>query len=77
MADTLTDLQTRRALVLSAYTKALEAQQYSVSGSSGGGRTVVRPDITKLGDELRAIDRQIASLSRGGVRIRQAVPRDH
>lgn len=72
---TLADAQTKLQNAMAAYDAALQAQQYSVTGAlRGGGRTVVRGDIDKLGAEVERWRRIVAQLTRGGMRVRRGVP---
>jgi hypothetical protein len=58
--ETLAALQTRRAQVYEAYSKALTAQEHQI-GSGGSSRRLVRVDFQALADELKALDKLIAA----------------
>jgi uncharacterized protein (UPF0216 family) len=57
-----------------AYNKALKAQEYSVTGPTGGARHVRRPDLDVLAKEVQRWEQRIVSLQRGGARVRRVVP---
>lgn len=71
---TLADAQLKLTNAMAAYDAALTQQSYSVSGAlRGGARTVVRPELKALGDEVERWRRIVAQLTRGGSRVRRGV----
>lgn len=69
---TLADAESKLALAMAAYEKALEAESYSISAGSSS-RSVTR-DLSKLEKAVEFWDKRVKALSVGGIRVRGATP---
>jgi uncharacterized protein (UPF0216 family) len=71
---TLAEAQDHLARARDAYNKALKLQEYNVTGPTGSGRQIRRPDLQVLAQEVERWERKVVTLQRGGMRVRRVVP---
>lgn len=49
-------------------------KSYTIQASGGGGRTVTKYDLKEITDYIQFCQAQVTRLSRGGIRVRGAIP---